>query len=757
MFIKTIRFAFFRQYFIVVPVLLFSFYCSIPCQSVALAKATFPDSTVLAPGDTVRLTLKQHSFLNSLAGNYIVNPEGSITIKGIGAVQMAGGTVSTREEELRIALQTIISIEPKAKLSLIEQNRFFLMGDGVRYPGWYQVPLNPKIEELVSVASGAIPGVDLSTAKISRVISGKTQDILFEDALPIQSFDHLTFDISTKSEIVDSGDLLYIVVPRETAPTENVSRETVFFKDEVTVDRYGYIFLSSQGSNIKVTGLTAEQISKILTDNLPVYLKANNKAEVKLIAKQHYMQILGQINIPGWYNVQESANIQAVIHEAGGLLPGGDLGNVIISRKENDHTEKLIADVHYYFVMGDDRMLPVLHENDMIFVPLAPVVDMPEEVAPIEISKIRILGAVNSPGMYPAPMGMNLLDLLLTAGGGGAEANLSKIQIIRPNKKKELFDLQSMLKSDASSQTLDMPVLHGDDIVFVPMQEGAAAQSLSPAEKIRIFGAVNSPGMYPAPMGMNLLDLLLTAGGGVPEADQSKIQIIRPKKKKEIFNLHSMLDSGKSLQETKLPVLHGGDIVFVPMQGGTATQPSAQSEMIRVYGAVNRPARYPAPEKGLDLLDILITAGGESADADLEKVSIMHADGKKETFNMNALLATEKKSPDLPKIYGGDIVHVGRRLVVPASDLGPEIPFVTITGLGSKGQGRQPFTPPMSPMQAIAQAGGMNEFADTDDIIIMRRVNGEQKNLPYDYDKALKGKKPDVDFQLQNRDIIYIP
>ena len=63
----------------------------------------------------------------------------------------------------------------------------------------------------------------------------------------------------------------------------------------------------------------------------------------------------------------------------------------------------------------------------------------------------------------------------------------------------------------------------------------------------------------------------------------------------------------------------------------------------------------------------------------------------------------------------------------------------------------------MNPMQAIAQAGGMNEFADTDDIIIMRRVNGEQKNLPYDYDKALKGKKPDVDFQLQNRDIIYIP
>ncbi|MCI5121399.1 MAG: hypothetical protein D3908_09470 [Candidatus Electrothrix sp. AUS4] len=337
------------------------------------------------------------------------------------------------------------------------------------------------------------------------------------------------------------------------------------------------------------------------------------------------------------------------------------------------------------------------------------------------------------------------------------EADLSRIQIMRPNKKKEIYNLQSMLNSDTSSQASALPVLHGDDIVFVPMQEEAAAQSLSPSEMIRILGAVNTPGMYPASKGINLLDLLLTAGGGMPEADLSRIQIMQPNKKKEIYNLQSMLNSDTSSQASALPVLHGDDIVFVPMQGGTAAQPPAPSEMIRIYGAVNSPARYPAPKNGLDLLDILIAAGGESADADLEKISIMRADGKKEMFDMNALLNTDRQNAALPKIYGGDIVHIARRLAVSASDLDPEIPFVIITGLGSKGQGRQPFTPPMSPMQAIAQAGGMNEFADTDDIIIMRRVNGEQKNLPYDYDNALKGKKPDVDFQLQNRDIIYIP
>ena len=279
MFIKNSRFACFRQYFIILSVFLLSLYCSIHCRSVALAKAAFPDNTVLAPGDTVRLTLKQHSFLNSLAGNYTVNPEGNISIRGIGPVRIAGKAVSTREKEIRTALQEIISIEPKAQLSLIEQNRFVLMAHGVRYPGWYKVPLNNTIEELTDVASGVMPGADLFTAKISRVISGETQDIPFEEALPLQSFDQLTLDISTNSEIVDSGDLLYIVVPKETAPAENAPREKIFFMDEVAVDRYGYIFLSSQGS-IKVTGRTTKQISKILTDNLPVYIKTNNKAEV---------------------------------------------------------------------------------------------------------------------------------------------------------------------------------------------------------------------------------------------------------------------------------------------------------------------------------------------------------------------------------------------------------------------------------------------------------------------------------------------
>ncbi len=63
----------------------------------------------------------------------------------------------------------------------------------------------------------------------------------------------------------------------------------------------------------------------------------------------------------------------------------------------------------------------------------------------------------------------------------------------------------------------------------------------------------------------------------------------------------------------------------------------------------------------------------------------------------------------------------------------------------------------MTPLDAISQAGGVNDFADTNDIVIIRRVDGKQERFEYNYDNALEGELPDVDFFLMAGDIIYIP
>ena len=571
---------------IYLPLILFLCLMLLFCSAAQAAKA-LPASTILAPGDAVTLSCKNNRKLPSLAGTYIISPTGTISLTTIGEIAAAGKSVTALKGSIQEEFNALPFFNSNITVALVEQKRFIRMENGVRYPGWYRVPLSPSLDELIAIAAGIKPGASTGEVLISRKDGDKTVTLPYQQALPLQSFDHLKLPLEADKEIVDNGDLLYVIMPREVtgqfSPTERN-----YFKEKVEVDRHGFIFLPTQG-NIEISSYTTAKISEILTNNLPKYLSKSDKAAVNLIEKRHYIQILGQVALPGWYNIQESANIQAILSKAGGILDGADLAKVTITRKKNDSSKIIPADIQYYLSRGDNRMLPVLQENDTVFVPMAP----------------------------PEPTDVN----------GNTELSLTQ---------------------NAAQEDQNIP-------------------------------------------------------------------------------------------------------------------------MIRIFGAVSRPGMYPAPKGGMDLLDLLITAQGETADADLSTIQIMRKRGGKEVFNMQALLdsTVPGQKNTFPKVYGNDIVHIARQ--EPITDLPgnitvntetgeiqtPEV--VTLTGLGSNFQGVHPFTSGMTPLDAIAQAGGLNEFADTNDIIIIRRVNGKQENLHYNYDKALQGKEPDVDFKLLVGDIIYIP
>ncbi len=59
--------------------------------------------------------------------------------------------------------------------------------------------------------------------------------------------------------------------------------------------------------------------------------------------------------------------------------------------------------------------------------------------------------------------------------------------------------------------------------------------------------------------------------------------------------------------------------------------------------------------------------------------------------------------------------------------------------LGEVGHvGPIPITPDMTPLQAIAAAGGLSPYAKAKHIYILRNVAGAQKKIPFDYKKAIK-------------------
>lgn len=81
---------------------------------------------------------------------------------------------------------------------------------------------------------------------------------------------------------------------------------------------------------------------------------------------------------------------------------------------------------------------------------------------------------------------------------------------------------------------------------------------------------------------------------------------------------------------------------------------------------------------------------------------------------------------------------------------------IYITGkVGSPGQ--FPLNKNLTALEAITLAGGPTQWADSNDILIMRQVGGETKRIPFQYKKVISGKQLEQNIYLQPNDIIIVP
>ena len=87
-----------------------------------------------------------------------------------------------------------------------------------------------------------------------------------------------------------------------------------------------------------------------------------------------------------------------------------------------------------------------------------------------------------------------------------------------------------------------------------------------------------------------------------------------------------------------------------------------------------------------------------------------------------------------------------------------EIPsrFVFITGKVNK-PGPYPLYGPMSVLQLIAMAAGVQEFADKTSIVVVRDENGKQQRLPFNYNDVIKKGDLSQNIMLKPGDTVVIP
>jgi len=60
-------------------------------------------------------------------------------------------------------------------------------------------------------------------------------------------------------------------------------------------------------------------------------------------------------------------------------------------------------------------------------------------------------------------------------------------------------------------------------------------------------------------------------------------------------------------------------------------------------------------------------------------------------------------------------------------------------------------------LQALAMAGGLTAFADTEEIVVIRRFPEGQKRIPFDYPAVVNGTRIDQNIYLQSGDTVVVP
>jgi polysaccharide biosynthesis/export protein len=146
------------------------------------------------------------------------------------------------------------------------------------------------------------------------------------------------------------------------------------------------------------------------------------------------------------------------------------------------------------------------------------------EVVAFNSRRVTVSGAVTSPGRFSFETIPSLVDVLGAAGGLGAGADLSRVQVFRKKGDRQTAQSVDLTRALQSGDFTGLPVLEPGDVVYVPTVAGPGG-SESP-NAIYVTGDVSRPGPYGIGDGLDLLKVLSVAGGTLPTADLSAVQVV---------------------------------------------------------------------------------------------------------------------------------------------------------------------------------------------------------------------------------------
>jgi protein involved in polysaccharide export with SLBB domain len=600
-----------------------------------------PQNYRLGPGDVVNVDVwgaSQESVSET------ISPDGTITIEGIGVIQLGGLSVSQAKARLKRELG------PRYQGSKIDltvgQTRTItisVIGE-VKVPGTYTMSAFATVYNALYMAGGPNEIGTLRNVKVYR--NGKllsnvdVYDFLLNGKLSgdVRLQDNDVVTVAPYEALVNITGKVKRPMFYEMKKTESAAT-LLRYAGGFTGDAYTKAIRINRKAG---AGYSVFSVGEFDMNSFKLMDEDSVSVDSTIVRYQNMVEIKGAIFRPGMYQVGgDISTVKGLVEAAAGLTEGAIGQHAVMHRMKTDRTLEVQSLDIVGILEGTTPDVPLRNE-DVIYIASR------EENQ--ELRTVSINGEVHYPGTYRYAANETVEDLIIQAGGTTEAASLVKVDVARRITNPNATEADDQIAQTFSFKlTPNFEIQGQPDFTLQPFDEVYVRRSPNYTEQqnVIIEGEVQFEGTYAlSNKGQRLSEVIKQAGGLTKRAYPEGTKLLRLMTPEERDQMEVMLrtaqrNSGNdSIDVKKLmtnanypvgiemdkallnpgsdddPILREGDRIIVPRYDGT----------VKINGEVLYPntVRFKEGKNAKYYIDL---AGGTTSTAKKSQTIIIYMNG----------------------------------------------------------------------------------------------------------------------------------
>lgn len=299
------------------------------------------------------------------------------------------------------------------------------------------------------------------------------------------------------------------------------------------------------------------------------------------------VNVMGDVKVPGTYNISSLSNILHALYRAGGV---GQLGTLREIKLYRNGKLRAAADLYEMILDGKTPEGILLEEGDLVI------------VSPYK-TLVKVKGSVKRPMYYEMKEGETISQLVSYAGGFASGAYTQNVTVVRQNGSEyQVFTVNE-------PQFAEFVLMDGDEV--------AVGEIIDRYEnRLEIKGAVYRPGIYQLSDEIATVSQLISKAGGLKgDAFTGRALLHR---EREDFTLEVLPVDLNAILEGRADdiALRRNDILYV-----ASIHDLNDIGTLTIDGEVARPGTFVF-EENTTIEDLILQAGGLLESASTAKIDV---------------------------------------------------------------------------------------------------------------------------------------